>query len=125
MLKFLVPLALILSLDSKAQSIVSLENTALHIISLSVIKSDTLKVDAISVSATYYGNETDNAAKLIPDWVKKYKSQQCTANIDITSFDMTKPFKIILTNKGQVVKVFEMSRRIAIKGQMFSNYECI
>jgi len=125
MYKLLIPIAFLFASNANAQSIVSLEDQTAHTINISIIKADTAKIDAISISATYYGNETDNAVNFIPLWNKKYKTEQSTTKLDASSFDMTKPFKVILRSKGRVVKTFEMSRRTEINGLVLSNYEVI
>lgn len=128
MSKFLVLLATFFTLSlnqARSQSIITLENLDNHLLSLLVLKPDTLFVDAICISATYYGNETDNAVVLTPVWSKKYNLYQYLVDIDVSSFDMSKPFMVTLKSKGAVIKTYEMSRRILINGQIYSNFETL
>lgn len=128
MSKFLVLLATFFTLSlnqARSQSIITLENLDNHLLSLLVLKPDNLSVDEICISATYYGNETDNAVVLTPVWSKKYNLYQYLVDIDVSSFDMSKPLMVTLKSKGAVIKTYEMSRRILINGQIYSNFETL
>ena len=114
-----------ISSAASAQSVISLETPSVGKLTLSVIKVDTMKVDAISISATYFGNQADNVVYFVPVWKKKDNVEQVTFKFSTANFDMTKPFRVVLMRNGTVLKTFELSKRAEINGEILSRYKNI
>lgn len=123
MYKLIVPLLIFFSSRTNAQSVMTLEDTSKDKMTVSVLKSDSLMVDQILISGTYYGNETKNAVVYSPEWKKnKMDVQQSTFEFMLSPFDMSKSFKVILAYNGRDVKTYRSIKGAQINGMILRRY---